>query len=161
MVWILWKINSLLKKNWPTKQLSNFAKLQFLNDKIYSQTRKHIWKIGKVGVLVNFIILELNFKVLKNYSAFFCQFLSQEKSWENLREFLFHKIWTYFQGIHCRDLTRNLKMFRIHGRRFVARLLRIGPVRFWRHNNNWIWRHFWSRVFAVCNFRQTVAVDDF
>ena len=56
----------------------NFTKLQFLKDKIYNYTQKNIWKFGKIGVLVNFILQKLKSK-----------HLSQLLRWEvNLRGFL-------------------------------------------------------------------------
>ena len=53
------------QRNWHNKKLSNFAKLQFLNDKIY---KKAIWQFGKIGDLVNFSITKL-------LSFLLCQFL--------------------------------------------------------------------------------------
>ena len=43
------------------KNLSNFAKLQLIMDKVYSPTNKATWQFGKIDVLVNFIIQELKF----------------------------------------------------------------------------------------------------
>ena len=62
---ILCKINSLVPSNLPLTRgtdtkLRNFAKLQFLNDKIdielYQRTPFGTWQFDKIGVLVNVMI---------------------------------------------------------------------------------------------------------
>ena len=52
----------------------NFTKLQFLNDKIYSYTKKKLfgtWQFGKIDVLVNFIIQKFARLKSKHFSQFF------------------------------------------------------------------------------------------
>ena len=54
-------------------RVSSFPKL-FLNDKIYSYTKKKLfgtWQFGKIDVLVNFIIQKIARLKIKQYSQFF------------------------------------------------------------------------------------------
>ena len=55
-------------------RVSSFPKL-FLNDKIYSYTKKKLfgtWQFGKIDVLVNFIIQKFARLKSKHFSQFFC-----------------------------------------------------------------------------------------
>ena len=88
--WVTWSISSW-QEYYKSVFFFNFTKLQFLNDKIYSYTKKKLfgtWQFGKIDVLVNFIIQK--FARLK--SKHFSQFFWWEVNLRGLRAFILQKV---------------------------------------------------------------------
>ena len=88
--WVRWSIWSW-QEYYKSAFFFNFTKLQFLNDKIYSYTKKKLFgtcQFGKIDVLVNFIIQK--FARLK--SKHFSQFFWWEVNLRGLRAFILQKV---------------------------------------------------------------------
>ena len=70
--WVTWS-NSSWQEYYKSVFYFNFTKLQFLNDTIYSYTKKLFgtWQFGKIDVLVNFIIQKVSRLKSKQFSQFF------------------------------------------------------------------------------------------
>ena len=75
------------QRNWHNKKLHKFAKLHFLNDKIYKKAPFSIWKFGKTAVAVNFNIPKLKF--CKVDQLFFVSVSLVKGCFEGTRENIF------------------------------------------------------------------------